>query len=79
VTVPALGDRLVIRNDLKQAGLSASSSEAMRLILQEAVRIDGERLHDKALLMPMGSEHVYQVGKLNFKRIKIQKKQVTES
>jgi len=79
VTVFALGDRMVIGNVLKEAGLSTSTSEAMRLIQQGAVRIDGERIHDKALLMPIGSEHVYQVGKLNFKRIKIQKKQVTES
>jgi len=70
---------MVIGNVLKEAGLSTSTSEAMRLIQQGAVRIDGERIHDKALLMSIGSEHVYQVGKLNFKRIKIQKKQATES
>jgi len=79
ITVFALGDRMVIGNVLKEAGLSSSTSEAMRLIQQGAVRIDGERVHDKALLMSIGSEHVYQVGKLNFKRIKIQKKQATES
>jgi tyrosyl-tRNA synthetase len=79
ITVFALGDRMVIGNVLKEAGLSSSTSEAMRLIQQGAVRIDGERVHDKALMMPIGSEHVYQVGKLNFKRIKIQKKQATES
>ena len=79
VTVFTLGDRMVIGNVLKEAGLSNSTSEAMRLIQQGAVRIDGERVHDKALLMSIGSEHVYQVGKLNFKRIKIQKKQATES
>lgn len=75
ITVYALGERMLIGNVLKEAGLSGSTSEAMRLIQQGAVRIDGERIYDKALLLAIGSEHVYQVGKLNFKRIKIAKAQ----
>lgn len=75
MTVYALGERMLIGNVLKAAELCNSTSEAMRLIQQGAVRIDGERVSDKALLLAIGSEHVYQVGKLNFKRIKVAKEQ----
>lgn len=75
MTVYALGERILIGNILKAAELCNSTSEAMRLIQQGAVRIDGERVSDKALLLAIGSEHVYQVGKLNFKRIKVAKAQ----
>jgi tyrosyl-tRNA synthetase len=74
ITVTTMAERMVIGNILKEAGLSSSTSEAMRMIQQGAVKIDGERVGDKALLMPVDSEHVYQVGKLNFRRIKIQRK-----
>jgi tyrosyl-tRNA synthetase len=79
VTVTTLADRMVIGNILKEAGLTSSTSEAMRLIQQGAVKIDGERINDRALLIPVDSEHVYQVGKLNFRRIRIEKQPPTES
>ena len=41
----------------------ASTSEALRLIQQGAVRIDGERVGDRNLELAVGSKHVYQVGK----------------
>ena len=56
---------------LKQAGLVASTSEAGRMIKQGAVKIDGEKVDDKALTLPKGSEHVIQVGKRRFANIKI--------
>ncbi|MBN2885710.1 MAG: tyrosine--tRNA ligase, partial [Chromatiaceae bacterium] len=54
---------LPIANLLKDAGLVKSTSEAIRMIGQGAVRIDGERIEDARLVLPRGSEHVYQVGK----------------
>jgi tyrosyl-tRNA synthetase len=56
---------------LKEAGLTASTSDALRMIQQGAVRIDGERVTDAGLSLPLGSEHVYQVGKRRFARVKI--------
>jgi tyrosyl-tRNA synthetase len=56
---------------LKEVGLTASTSDALRMIKQGAVRIDGERIADAALLLPQGSEHIYQVGKRRFARVKI--------
>ncbi len=55
--------RLPIARLLKDAGLVASTSEALRLIQQGAVRIDGERVEDRCLELVAGSRHVYQVGK----------------
>ena len=56
---------------LKDAGLTASTSEAMRLIKQGGVRIDGEKAEDPALEIPAGGAHVFQVGKRKFLRIRI--------
>jgi len=62
---------LPIANLLKDAGLVKSTSEAIRMIGQGAVRIDGERIEDARLALPRGSEHVYQVGKRRFARVQV--------
>lgn len=54
---------------LREAGLVASTSEAMRLIAQGAVRIDGERVTDSKRMVPAGGEHLLQVGKRRAIRI----------
>ena len=68
--VPAEG--LPIARLLKEAGLTGSTSEAMRMIRQGAVRIDGERVTDEKLLLAPGAEHVCQVGKRRFARVALQ-------
>ncbi|MDO8844943.1 MAG: tyrosine--tRNA ligase [Methylicorpusculum sp.] len=60
-----------IANLLKDAGLTDSTSESLRMIKQGAVKIDGERVSDTKIPVPAGSEHVYQVGKRKFARIKL--------
>ncbi len=62
---------LPIANLLKGAGLTASTSEALRMIRQGAVRIDGNRLEDPSLQVAGGSQHVYQVGKRRFARVRL--------
>lgn len=54
---------------LKQSGLVASTSEALRMIDGGGVRIDGEKVSDKALMLAAGSTVVLQVGKRKFARI----------
>jgi len=54
---------------LKQAGLTASTSEAMRMIEQGGVRIDGARVEDKGLLIAPATPFVVQVGKRKFARV----------
>ena len=71
VELHAPGGKLAIANLLKDAGLSKSTSEAMRSIQQGAVRIDGERIEDKGLEIDTGSCHVFQVGKRRFAKVVI--------
>ncbi|WP_341643958.1 tyrosine--tRNA ligase [Thauera sp. SDU_THAU2] len=66
VTVPAGAEGIVLFQVLKQAGLTGSTSEAMRMIDQGAVRINGERAEDKGLLLRTGEKVVLQVGKRKF-------------
>lgn len=54
---------------LKQAGLTASTSEAIRMIAQGGVRADGEKVSDKALVFAKGAEVVLQVGKRKFAKV----------
>jgi tyrosyl-tRNA synthetase len=56
---------------LKDAGLAKSTSEALRLIGQGGVKIDGERLGDERLLCPVGSVHLFQVGKRRFAKVRV--------
>lgn len=71
-SVPAGADGVLpIANLLKAAGLVGSTSEAIRLIGQGAVRIDGERIEDARLSCPAGSQHVYQVGKRRVARVRV--------
>ena len=53
---------------LKQANLCASSSEALRMVEQGGVRIDGVTISDKGLKVDAGS-FVLQVGKRKFARV----------
>jgi tyrosyl-tRNA synthetase len=62
---------LPIANALKDAGLTSSTSEAMRMIKQGAVRIDGERIDDPKLRLPAGTSCVCQVGKRRFARLMV--------
>jgi tyrosyl-tRNA synthetase len=56
---------------LKQAGLTASTSEALRMIEQGGVKLDGEKVSDKSLKLPSGAGFVLQVGKRKFARVNI--------
>jgi len=71
IDAPTGGAGLLIANLLRDAGLASSTSEAIRLIGQGAVRIDGERLEDPRLHCAPGTTHTYQVGKRRFARVKV--------
>ena len=57
---------------VRRAGLASTNAEAMRLISQGAVRLDGERVSDRAMVVPAGSTSVVQVGKRRFARVSIE-------
>ena len=56
---------------LKQANLTPSTSEAQRMIEQGGVKLDGEKVSDKALKIPAGRTVIAQVGKRKFARITV--------
>jgi tyrosyl-tRNA synthetase len=71
IVLQSEGEGLAIANALKGAGLTGSTSEAMRMIQQGAVRIDGERVSDRSLHVPAGGTRVFQVGKRRFARVTV--------
>jgi len=54
---------------LKQAGLTASTSEAQRMIDQGAVKLNGEKVEDKGLKLARGETVIVQVGKRKFAKV----------
>ncbi|MEX0383723.1 tyrosine--tRNA ligase [Spiribacter pallidus] len=58
---------------LKSLGLVPSTSEALRMIKQRAVRVDGERIEQQDLSLAPGGRHVLQVGKRRFARVSVKK------
>jgi len=69
ITLEVGAEGMAIANVLKEAGLTTSTSEAFRMIQQGAVKIDGEKVQDKSLMIESGLEAVFQVGKRKFARI----------
>jgi tyrosyl-tRNA synthetase len=69
VSLDTPADGYVVANLLKDAGLTASTSEAIRMVGQGAVRMDGERIADPKQRIAGGGEHVFQVGKRKFMRV----------
>lgn len=64
------GSTMPIANLLKEAGMVASTSEALRMIKQGAVKLNGEtRIDDSKLEIAKGSSEIYQVGKRKFARV----------
>jgi tyrosyl-tRNA synthetase len=71
VTVDSKGAALPLPQVLKQAGLTASTSEAVRMIEQGGVKVNGEKVSDKSLKLARGERCVVQVGKRKFARITV--------
>jgi len=71
VRLQAGEDGMPIANVLKDAALTSSTSDAMRMIRQGAVRIDGEKISDTRLRLESGASFVCQVGKRRFARVVI--------
>ena len=60
-----------IANLLKDAGLCSGTTEAMRMIQQGAVKIDGDKVSDKSLRIMRGTDAVFQVGKRRFAKVSV--------
>ena len=66
----SLDDGIAIGNLLKESGLVQSTSEAMRLVKQGAVKINDEKIDDPKLSIEKNQELLVQVGKRRFLKIK---------
>lgn len=69
IVIESSVETYLIANLLKEAGLVSSTSEAVRMINQGAVKIDGEKISDSKLAINAGTNHIYQVGKRKFARV----------
>lgn len=69
VSLVSEGGGMLIASLLKAAGLVGSTSDAMRMIKQGAVKIDGNKIEDSSLLIEKGISAVFQVGKRKFAKI----------
>ncbi|MCW8931314.1 MAG: tyrosine--tRNA ligase [Gammaproteobacteria bacterium] len=56
---------------IKDSGMTQSTGEAIRMIKQGAVKIDGEKISDTKLTVDSGTTKVYQVGKRKFAKVTI--------
>ena len=70
-SLPAEGEGISITHALKETQLCPSTSQAMRDIQAGAVKINGEKVGDKALVIAKGETVVLQVGKRKFARVTI--------
>ena len=64
-------DGLPIAQLLKQAGLTASTTEALRLIEQGGIKLNGEKVSDKTIKLNRGQTAIVQVGKRKFAKVTI--------
>jgi tyrosyl-tRNA synthetase len=65
------GDGLPIAKILKQTGLTTSTTEALRMVEQGGVKLNGKKISDKNLKIKSGTTAVVQVGKRKFSKVKI--------
>lgn len=70
-TVSVGAEGMAIGNVLKEAGLVQSTSEALRMIKQNAVKLDGEKFSDSRYICTEKDSGVYQVGKRRFAKINL--------
>lgn len=69
--LPAPVTGIPVPHLLRQAQLVGSNAEAVRMIEQGAVRIDGQRIESRELVFKAGADLVVQVGKRRFKRVRL--------
>jgi tyrosyl-tRNA synthetase len=69
ITLHTAGAGLPIAQLAKQAGIVESTSEALRLITQRGLKVDGDVVADKSLAIAAGATVVIQAGKRKFARV----------
>ena len=69
ITLTTATETLPIASLLKEAGLVGSTSEALRMIQQGGVKIDGNKVEDRNLMIQKGMTGVFQVGKRKYAKV----------
>ena len=72
-TIDAPAEGMAIAQVLRLSGVCPSASDALRMIEQGGVKVDGEKVIDKGLKLVAGSTHVLQVGKRKFAKVTLRK------
>ena len=68
-----VSDQASISQVLKNSGLTGSTSEAMRLVRQGAVKINSERVEDSSVLLALNTPYIIQVGKQRLAKVVLSK------
>jgi tyrosyl-tRNA synthetase len=71
ITLATAGAGMPIAQLAKQAGVVESTSEALRLIVQRGLKLDGDVVGDKGLVVAAGTTVVVQAGKRKFARVTV--------
>ena len=71
VTLHTSGAGLSVAQLAKQAGIVASTSEALRLIAQRGIKVDGDVVADRNVVIAAGRTVVVQAGKRKFARVTV--------
>ncbi len=71
VSISIEGNEVPLPNLLKEVALVSSTSEAMRMIKQGAVKIDDKKIEDPKLTVKKNTSGVFQVGKRKIKKVSI--------
>jgi tyrosyl-tRNA synthetase len=71
ITLATAGAGMAIAQLAKQAGVVDSTSEALRLIVQRGLKLDGDVVGDKSLVVAAGTTVVVQAGKRKFARVTV--------
>ena len=58
---------------MKQLALTSSTSEAIRLIKQDAVKVNGEKITDPSISLELDDTYILQVGKRRIAKVRLQK------
>ena len=72
-TLTVATDGTGIAQVLKSCGLVPSTSEALRMIEQRGVKVNGDTVDDKAMKLAAGATYVVQVGKRKFAKVTLKR------
>ncbi|HAU1183266.1 TPA: tyrosine--tRNA ligase [Legionella pneumophila] len=67
-----IAEPIALAQLLKQIDLTASTSESIRMVKQGAVKVDGDKISDPSLKLPIGKSYIIQVGKRRIAKLSIQ-------